>query len=191
MKDEKLQVPDIQCLGSEIVFACPWYQVRRDRLIWPDGTAGEYNVLEAPRSIFVVPVTPAGEIVLIRQYRYTTQRWVWEVPAGAVKVGQTLEEAVAMELREEVGGVSDHIVLLGEFETANGRSDEIAHIFMASDVILGENDLESAEILTIHPTSITQIRHMLATNQIKDAPSALGIMLALQYIQDSIEALGN
>ncbi len=177
--------PAITVLSSKTAYENPWYRVRSDALIWPDGTHGTYNVVEVPPSVFIVPVTRHGEIVLIRQYRYTTQRWVWEIPAGGSKPGQTKLEAAKAELREETGGVSDDIMFLGEYETANGRSNSTAFIYLAKNVVLGESALESAEILTVHPTPIEQVRHMLATNQIKDAPSALGLYLALPHIHNS------
>lgn len=183
MTGDNLDRPNIQRTSSEIAFACPWYRVRQDGVVWPDGTAGTYNVVEAQPCVFIVPVTTQGEIVLIHQYRYTTERWVWELPAGAIKPGQTQLEAAAMELREETGGVSDDYTFLGEFETANGRSNEKAYVYLARNVVLGEMDLESAEIISAHPTPISQVRDMLATNQIKDAPSALGLFLALPHIQ--------
>ncbi len=179
MTDTNRPKPNIQRLQSEVVLENPWYRVRKDSLIWPNGTRGTYNVIETEPSVFVVPVTVEGLIVLIHQFRYATQRWVWEIPAGATNPGQTQLEAVAMELREETGGVSDDVTFLGEFELANGRSDARAFIYLARNVVLGKCELESAEIITTHPTTIEQVQQMLATNQIKDAPSALALHLAL------------
>lgn len=184
MNTENKVAPPIQLLSSRIAFENPWYRVRQDSLIWPDGTHGTYNVVESAPCIFVVPVTAAGEIVLIHQYRYTTKRWVWEVPAGAVKPDQTHLEAAAMELREETGGVSEDFTFLGEYELANGRSNETAFLYVARNVVLGEMALESAEILSAHPTPIETVRQMLADNAIKDAPSALALHLALPLIEN-------
>ena len=173
----------VEVNGSRIAFDCPWYRVRQDQVTWPDGSAGVYNVVEASPCVFIVPVTPDGEIVLIHQYRHTTGRWVWEIPAGAINDGQSMLDAAKMELREEVGGVSDSFNYLGEFETANGRSNEVAHLFLARDVVLGENELESAEILTVHPTALTDVQLMIRNNQIKDAPSLLAISLSLPLLR--------
>lgn len=47
------------------VWECRWYGVRQDRIRLPDGRVGEYNVVELTDAVWVLPVTPAGEIVLL------------------------------------------------------------------------------------------------------------------------------
>lgn len=170
-------------ISSKTAFSCPWYRVRQDAIYLPDGTVGQYNVVEAPECVFVVPVTTDGNIVLIHQYRYTVDAWVWEVPAGAIHAGQSPLDAARQELQEEVGGTSDHFTFLGKINTANGRSNELAHLYVAWDVVLGENKLESAEILTVHPTPTKTAIEMVYNNQIEDGPSALAILLAAPHLK--------
>ena len=54
-----------------------------------------------------------GHIVLIRQYRYAVNRWLWELPAGSVDPGEEPEAAARRECHEEIGLVPDTIVRLG------------------------------------------------------------------------------
>ncbi len=58
-------------LSSTIAWACRWYHVRQDRILLPNGREGEYNVVEKEPAVWVIPVTTAGTIVLLKQYRYT------------------------------------------------------------------------------------------------------------------------
>ena len=173
-----------QTIHSSIRFACPWYKVRQSDIILPDGTVGQYNVVDVPPCAFVVPVTAEGYMLLIKQYRYPHNSWVWEIPAGAIHAGETMLASAQTELREEVGGESDDWHYLGEYKTANGRSNEVAHLYLALNVtIRHETAHESAEVLTVHPTPIPDVIQMIQNNELRDAPSALAIMLALPHLQ--------
>lgn len=163
--------------SSRIVWSCPWYSVRQDEIITPDGKRGVYNVVQHPGAVWVVPVTPAGEIVLLRHYRYTVDDWCFEVPAGGLKDGQSPEDAARAELREEIGGEAENWYPIGPFYTSNGISNEQGHIFLATGVTLGAPAHEPAEVLEIHPTPLAEALRMARHNEISDGPSALAILL--------------
>ena len=118
MSQQKPRPYDI--VASRIAWSCPWYEIRRDDVQLPDGRMGEYNVVQKGEAVVVVPLTPAGEVVLIEVYRHTTDRWCWEVPAGSVKPNQSAQEAVLAELKEEIGGESTKLTYLGQFYSMNG-----------------------------------------------------------------------
>jgi len=88
------QTSPIKILASEIAWSCPWYSVRRDEILLPGGQRGEYNVVQHPGAVWIVPVTPAGEIVMIYSYRHAVQDWCWEVPAGGLAPGQQGRQAL-------------------------------------------------------------------------------------------------
>lgn len=169
-------------LSSQIAWSCPWYSIRQDEILLPDGTAGIYNIVQKPPSVFVVPITADGNILLLRQYRYTVDDYCWEVPAGSLKEGQSPEEAAREELREEVGGHSTKWTSIGPLYTANGICNEIGYIFLAEDVELGQSAHEPAEIIEVHQKPIAAVLEMAYSNEIKDATSALAILLCQKYL---------
>lgn len=142
----------------------------------PDGRPAVYNVVEKPDAVFVVPVTAEREIVLVYQYRYTVDDWCWEVPAGAVRPGQSLEEAARAELREEVGGTAGGLDYLGRFYAANGICSEVSHLFLATGVRLGETAHEAAEVMTVHRMPAVEVLRMARNGEITDGPSALALL---------------
>lgn len=176
-------------ISSRIAWACPWYNIRQDEFITPDGTQGTYNIIQKEPAVWIVPVTQNGEFVLINHYRYTVDDWCWEVPAGSVDNSQSLEEAAQEELRQEIGGRNAQLEYIGQFYTADGICNEIGHIFLATDVILGKVEREPAEIIEIHLKPIEVALKMARANQVNDAPSALAILLCasqLEKIQASL-----
>lgn len=163
--------------SSQTVWSCRWYSVRQDQLLLSDGRAGEYNVVQKAEAVFVLPITPAGEVALIYTYRHPIQAWGWEIPAGNILPGQTAEEAARMELLEEVGGTAEKLTYLGPFFAANGWCNELSHLFVAHGVTLGIPTHEPLEIIEIHLKPWAEVLHMAQTGQIADALSALTILL--------------
>lgn len=189
MKQQKRPSPFITTV-SRVVWSCPWYSVRQDEIILPDGRPGVYNVVQHPGAVWVIPVTPAGEIVLLYHYRYTVDDWCWEVPAGGLKPGMSMEETAVAELREEVGGTAEWIEYFGQFYSANGICDEVAHIYIAGGVTLGEPQHEAAEVIQVHPKPVDEVLTMAHTNQISDGPTALALLLTESRLREIAAKVG-
>ena len=81
----------------------------------PNGREVTVDVVRHARSVVLLPMPEPGHIVLIRQYRYDVNRWLWEVPAGSVDPGEEPDEAARRECHEEIGQVPETIVRLGAF----------------------------------------------------------------------------
>lgn len=173
----------IKTLSTRIAWSCPWYAVRQDEILLPDGSQGVYNTVTKPTAVWILPVTQENEIVLCRSYRYTVDDWCWELPAGGVKPGQTLAEAALEELHEEVGGTCEELTHLGQFYTANGICDEVGHYFMATGVTLGATAHEPAEVIEVHCKPIAQVLQMAYAGQITDAPSALVLLQCAEKLR--------
>jgi 8-oxo-dGTP pyrophosphatase MutT (NUDIX family) len=122
--------------------------------------------------------------VLIYTFRYTVNNWCYEIPAGGVKPGQSLEEAARTELLEEIGGTATHLDYFGQFYTMNGIGNEVAHIFIAHNVTLGKPDHEATEVMEIHPKPIAEVLRMAQANEISDGPSALALLLCAEKLRE-------
>lgn len=170
-------------LSSHIAWSCPWYRVRRDEIITPDGRPGTYHVIEKPDAVWIVPLTADGQVVLVDQYRYTVDEWCWEVPAGSVKPGQSIVEAAREELREEVGGASAALTYIGRFYLANGICNEVGHIFLATGVTLDTPHHEAAEVMDVHFFSVAEALRMARGGQISDGPSVMALLLCADQLQ--------
>jgi len=168
-----------QTTFSQIVWSCPWYSVRRDEIVTPDGRPGVYNVVVAKPAVWIIPVTDQGEIVLIYTYRYAVNEWCWEIVAGGLQEGKSVRETAVSELREEIGGIARDWQFLGRFYTANGFSSEEGHYFLATGVALSEPTAhESTEVLEIHPLPIAEVLRMARAGEITDSPSVTALLLA-------------
>jgi len=172
-----------QTISSRAIWQSQWYNLRQDEIRTPDGTHGTYTLVEHPGAVWVVPVTADGKIVLEWQYRYTVQDWCWEVPAGGLQPGITPEEMARRELSEEIGGTAAQLEHIGWFYTMNGIGTEVAHIFLATGVELGEWRREPTEIMETRQFPIAEALRMAHAGEITDGPSALALLLCEPYLQ--------
>ena len=104
------------------------------------------------------------------------------MPAGGLKPGKSLEETAMEELREEVGGTAGELEYFGRFYTANGICNEVAHIFIASGVTLGQAAHEPAEVMEVAVKSIAEMLRMAQANEISDGPTALALLLCQERL---------
>lgn len=102
-------------LASKILNAFPIYTLRQDTRRSPrTGKDHDFLVLDSKDWINVVPVTPAGNLVLIRQFRHGTASLVWEIPGGMMdEEDKSPEQAAQRELLEETGYVPEAMAFLG------------------------------------------------------------------------------
>lgn len=98
------------------------------------------------------------KLVMIRQYRYPLDKWLYELPAGLIDQGETAGEAAAREMKEETGldfvayEDGDH-AFRRPFYLGAGLTDETStSVFgFASGEISGRlrEDTESIEVLLV------------------------------------------
>jgi 8-oxo-dGTP pyrophosphatase MutT (NUDIX family) len=174
-------------LSSRIAWSCPWYSVRKDQILLPDGEEGEYNVVQHDGAVWIIPVTCDGQLILLRHYRYTVRDWCWELPAGGIKDGHAPIEVAREELSQETGGESQTWTYIGQFYTSNGISNEVAHIFLAEGVVTHQTDHEPAEVMEVHRFPVAEALRMARANEISDGPSALALLLCEARLQNLID----
>ena len=85
-------------LRSKFIYKGPIFGVRRDEVLEPNGVRATREVITHPGSVVVLPVLPDGRIVLIRQYRHATRLFMWELVAGRMDPGESIQEAAAQWL---------------------------------------------------------------------------------------------
>src|SRR6056297_3515975 len=74
-----------ELLGSAIDYSCPGFDVRRDDVRLPDGTDADYHYVDEPPAVVVLPFTPAGEVVVIEEWRQAVGRVSRGLPAGTTE----------------------------------------------------------------------------------------------------------
>lgn len=139
-----------QTKSSRTVYNNPWIRVREDQVIRPDGGPGIYGVIEIRPSIGVVAINERDEVVLVGQWRYTVNRYSWEVPRGGSHPGETEMLHVARrELAEEAGVRAKVWQPLGPVDVCNGVADDVQSLFLATDLSPTERQLDPEEDIIV------------------------------------------
>lgn len=169
-------------LGSAYVFATPWLRIRQDQVRIHTGADITYSYVDHQGAVAVVPVTPEGRIVLLRQYRYTVRAWCWEVPSGSIDGAEDGATAAARELAEEIGGAAAELRLITSFFVSNGISNERMAVYLATGVTLGAVSHEDTELMHVVPLPRTEALRLAHAGEITDGCSALALLLAEPHL---------
>jgi ADP-ribose pyrophosphatase len=145
----------------------------------PNGREVTLDIVRHPRSVVLLPVPEPGQIVLIRQYRYPVNRWLWELPAGSVDPGEEPEAAARRECHEEIGQVPDTIVRLAAFYPTPGYCDEEMYFFRVSGLATPAEAAALDEDEDIEPRTVTlrDAREMVRRGEIVDMKTVVGLTL--------------
>jgi 8-oxo-dGTP pyrophosphatase MutT (NUDIX family) len=150
-------------IGSERVHENPWFSVRKDSVVQPDGKPGEYYVVERAGAVVIVAEDETGKLVLVRQTKYPVGKRLLEFPAGLVEGGENPIEAAKRELKEETGLSAESWESLGSLYPSAGMTDEKEYVFLARGLSEGTSELEGTEDIEVVRMPLGDIRnHVLS-----------------------------
>jgi ADP-ribose diphosphatase len=157
-----------------------------DTVRFPDGSVGELEMIRHPGASAIVPFLgdPAGadpQVLLIRQYRYAAEGYLYEIPAGRLNPGEAPNDCALRELKEETGCTAGHVEHLFTMYTTPGFTDEKIHLFMATQLVAGETKHEADEFLELEPMLLSRALHMVEAGEIQDSKTALGLLYAAGF----------
>jgi ADP-ribose pyrophosphatase len=154
----------------------------------PNGATVELEVIHHPGAAAVVPMKDERTVILIRQYRHAVGGYIYEIPAGKLHPGEDPLVCAQRELEEEIGykaGILDHVT---SAYTTPGFTDEVIHIYKATQLQQGTQNLGHDEVLAIAEFPLEKTIAMIREGVIQDAKTIVGLQSV--YIQLLGETIG-
>lgn len=175
--------PPFRTLRSRTVFENRWIELREDEVEKAaDAHRFTYTYLSVADSVMVVALTAQAEIVLIRQYRYPSRCYSWELPGGGT-AGSPPGETAARELEEETGRRAESIEKIGDFVTYCGLADEVCHVFLATGLEIGEQKLEATEDISVETVPYPRLREMIESGEFRDGMGLAALHIARRRLE--------
>ncbi len=165
-------------VASQTVFQGKILQVRRDEVVLPDGRPSAREVVETTDAVAVVGITGAGEVLMVKQYRYAVARALLEIPAGKIEPGEKPLECARRELEEETGYRASAWREMYSFYTSPGFCTEKIYLFMAADLTLAGQKLDRDEFIDVVKVPLPEALQMAARGELVDAKTIVGLLAA-------------
>ncbi|MFZ0742826.1 MAG: NUDIX hydrolase [Terracidiphilus sp.] len=190
-KARKLKVPKkaiapavekAQLLSSEVVFECPLFRVRHDKLIEPGGKHSERDVIRHNGSVVILALDNSRNkkdpwVVMERQYRHAANQFLWELPAGKLDEGEEALAGAQRELEEETGYRAKKWKPLVEYYASPGFLGESMKVFIAEGLVAGDAHPEEDEQIELRLVKLSDVVKMIEKGAILDGKTLTSVLL--------------
>lgn len=170
--------PPWKQIQARVAFQSQYLMVRNDVVRQPDGKRGIYAYTDKMKGVGVVVMDSRKRVYLVEEYKYPVRAYGLHLPSGGVEHGETPLAAAKRELQEETGIVAKKWQTLGRLATSDGSSAEIAHLFLASDIVVGKRKTIPLEPMKIVQMPLKKAVQMVLDGRITCSYAVTGIVRA-------------
>ncbi len=168
-------------LSSEYLTDKPYFTARRDKCETVNGKViTEYFVVELDPTLCALGITEDNKAVMVRQYRHPVKKTLLEIPGGFADKGETPEQAIAREMREETGYEFKKFELVGEVAANPGVLENYNKLNLATGgKKVGSQELDANEEIKVELIPLDELIQLLLQNKIEQSLHANCIFYAL------------
>ena len=168
--------------GSRELYESPWVGLSLVDVEVPGGARFEHHVVRSPRpAVGSVVHDPARGVLLLWRHRFITGTWGWEIPAGGVDAGETLEQAAARECLEETGWRPGPLSRLHGYHPSNGLSDQRFELFAAAGATLVGDPTDPGESSRVEWVPAEDVRRLVSAGEVQDGLSLTALLWWLAF----------
>ncbi len=157
----------------------PYFSVLQSEVVPSDGSPRDYYTISFPRPAVGIVARRGTDFLLIRQYRFIVDKFVWAIPSGGVSEGEDPAEAARRELEEETGYTAKLVQPLMRCYASYGCSDQQFEIFQTQDAVATGRDFDRTEVLEVRWFTRDEVLALINQNGVVDNLSLSPILLTL------------
>ncbi|HEY7211962.1 MAG TPA: NUDIX hydrolase [Bryobacteraceae bacterium] len=157
----------------------PYFSVLESEVVVPGGEHRDYYTINFPRPAVGVIACRGDDVLLIHQYRFIVEEYVWAIPSGGVSDSEPLQTAALRELEEETGYTAQSIEPFMHCYASYGCSNQRFEIFLADHIRKLDSDFDRSEVLDTRWFSRAELRALIDKNGIVDNLSLSPLLLFL------------
>jgi 8-oxo-dGTP pyrophosphatase MutT (NUDIX family) len=171
-------------LESEYLHNEPWLTIRKDKCEMPNGNVvPAFYVNEYPEWVNAFALTKDNKVVMVKQYRHGVAEVGIELPGGVAEEGETPEEAVRREMKEETGFEFKEFTYLGKISANPSTTNNFMHMFLATGgEKVAEQELDETEEVEVALLSIEEVKELVRKNKIVQSLHVNCIFYALDKL---------
>jgi ADP-ribose pyrophosphatase len=170
-----------ETLSSRRLFEGRALKLRVDTVRLPDGRETTREVVEHENCVAIVAIDDDDNVLLVKQFRKPVEKELLEIPAGGIDPGESPEDAVRREMREETGFLPRQVQRLGGFYSSPGFCTEYLHLYLAGDLVAKPLKAEDTESITLVRVALSEIPGLISSGAVEDAKSIAGLLAFLEY----------
>jgi 8-oxo-dGTP pyrophosphatase MutT (NUDIX family) len=161
-------------VSSSLVHTTPWFVVRQDDVVRPDGSAGKYERVDSRGAVTVLAIDEYDHVAITRQWIYLHENTQWRLPGGGIDIDDATPLAAAKrELAEETGLRAARWRPMGRINCADSLTNHVDYLFLATGLTQGEQSLGPGEAdLRVLRLPLRRAVSMAMNDQVPDAGSA-------------------
>lgn len=164
-------------MSRDILYRGKKIQLALDRRTLPDGTALEREVILHPGAVVMIPLLDPEHVCLVRNYRFSVEEWLLELPAGTLEPPEPPEVTAVRELAEETGYRAARWRKLTEFYPSPGIMSERMYLYVAEGLTPGPQRLEAGEQIQTQIVAWKDAVAGVFDGRIQDAKTMVGVLL--------------
>ena len=168
MDNKEIKIDSTKIYDGKIV------KLRKDKVLTPNGNYSYREVIDHQGGVGILFVKD-NQVLLIEQYRYPYEETVIEIPAGKIEKGEDIRNTAIRELEEETGYYTEELKYLGAIYPSCGYTNEIIHLFLATNATMKETHFDEDELITCKFYLIEEVKQMIKERKIKDAKTIAAI----------------
>lgn len=168
--------------GERSIYESPWVSLRLVDVEVPGGDRFDHHVIRRHLpAAGVVVHDPDRGVLLLWRHRFITRTWGWEVPAGRVEEGESLEDAAAREVLEETGWRPGALRHLFGYHPTNGMSDQRFEVFAAAGATHVGDPTDVSEAARVEWVPVARVRELITSGELGDGLSLTALLWWLHH----------